>query len=283
MTATVYKSAEARLKVNDLYRAYLDSWPFAFDEHNFETDFGVTHVIESGSKANQAIVLLHGTMATAAMWREEIEALAPRYRVIAIDVIGDAGFSAPTRPPMDSDDHALWLDQVTQKLDIESFHLVGLSLGGWLATDFAARHPDQIKSLTLITPGGIADKNVIIWALPLLLLGSWGAEKVQERILGPRTEPATEHQLHVAQLSGAIFEGMKPRDGLKRFSDTELKNLKMPVLVLLGSEDVTMDSSKIRDRFEELIPHAEIRIYEGKRHFLGNQSDVISAFIANAI
>ena len=70
---------------------------------------------------------------------------------------------------------------------------------GWLALDFAIRCPELVNSMGLITPAGIADKNVILWALPLLLLGSWGARKVvQERIIG--SPPTTRTEFGLQQL-----------------------------------------------------------------------------------
>src|SRR5690606_31039777 len=153
----------------------------------------------------------------------EVAALANDYRVFAVDIIGDAGFSAPVRPHTGTDEHARWLQEVLEALGLHRAHLVGLSFGGWLALDFAARFPEHVDSLTLITPGGIADKNILVWALPLLLLGPWGSKKVQERIVGRVPPPEAEYQAQLAALSAAIFEGMRPRtERLRTISDDEL-------------------------------------------------------------
>lgn len=280
MTATqIYKSEQAGKRIHELYREILASWPVAHEEKTVATRFGDTFVVASGPRDAPGVVLLHGTMATAAMWRDEVQTLASDHRVYAVDVIGDAGFSAPVRPPVSTDAHALWLNDVLDALGVPGAHVVGLSLGGWLAIDLAARYPERVHSLTLITPGGVADKNVIIWALPLMMLGSWGTQKVMERILGPAPEVVTRDQQQVAALSAAIFQGMQPRSGLRTFSDEELAALDMPVLVLLGADDVTMDSAKIEGRFRQLAPHSEVKTFPGVRHFLGNQSEAIHRFL----
>ncbi len=175
--------------------------------------------------------------------------------------------------------HALWLHDVLAGLGVSNAHVVGLSLGGRLALDFAGRYPHRVSSLTLITPGGVADRNIVIWALPLLLLGSWGAGKVQERILGPAEENPTDHQRKMSELSAAIFAGMRPRTSLPKIDDRALAALGMPVLVMLGADDVTMDSKQIQQRFEQFVPQAEVRIFPGKRHFLGNQANAIERFL----
>jgi pimeloyl-ACP methyl ester carboxylesterase len=279
----VYKSEKAAHRVHKLYRDYLNSWPIAHEEKFISTRFGNTFMIKSGPEAAPAVVMLHGTMATVAMWREEILTLSKDYHVFAVDVIGDAGFSAPVRPPTNTDGHALWLHDVLEALGQLNAHFVGLSFGGWLVLDFAVRFPEQVNSLTLITPGGVADKNIIVWALPLLLLGSWGAEKVRERIVGRSQTIETEQQARLSEFSAAIFEGMKPRtESLRKISDDELASLDIPVLVLLGADDVTMDSMEIERRFKRLVSQAEVKIFPGKRHFLGNQSEAIHGFLSVA-
>ncbi|MEQ8482738.1 MAG: alpha/beta fold hydrolase [Pseudomonadales bacterium] len=281
--ASVYKSEADRRRVHDLYRAELDAWPVAHDEIVVPTRMGDTFVVASGPEDGPAVLLLHGTMATAAMWREEMPVLAAGRRVFAVDVIGDAGFSAPARPALTTDAHALWLLDVLAGLGGSHVHLVGLSFGGWVAIDFASRCPDRVSSLTLITPGGVADRNVLVWALPLLVLGSWGAKKVMQRILGPAPAVRSEDQQRLGALSAAIFEGMRPRTGgLRTFTDDVLARLQMPTLVLLGAEDVTMDSGAIAQRFRRLVPGATVEVLAGKRHFLGDQSAAIDGFLRGA-
>jgi pimeloyl-ACP methyl ester carboxylesterase len=217
------------------------------------------------------------------MWREEMPVLAVDRRVYAVDVIGDAGFSAPSRPPLTTDAHALWLLDVLAGLGRSQVHLVGLSFGGWVAIDFASRYPDRVSSLTLITPGGVADRNVLVWALPLLLLGSWGAKQVMQRILGPAPVAESKDQQRLGALSAAIFEGMRPRTGgLRTFTDDELAKLQMPTLVLLGADDVTMDAGAIAQRMRRLAPGVTVEVLAGKRHFLGDQSAAIDGFLRGA-
>jgi pimeloyl-ACP methyl ester carboxylesterase len=277
---SVFKTAAAQEQVHGLYRDCLNAWPVAHEERHVATRCGDTFVVVSGPETAPAVVLLHGTMATAAMWHAETAALANTFRVLAVDIIGDAGFSAPARPPTSTDAHALWLQDVLDGFGRRAAHVVGLSLGGWLALDFATRCPARVSSLTLITPGGVADRNVLVWALPLLLLGSWGVRKIQQRILGPAPMEENEHQRRIALLSAAIFQGMRPRtERMRTISDDELAALAMPVRVLLGQDDVTMDSAQIARRIRQHVPRAQVTTLAGKRHFLGDQSAAIGEFL----
>jgi phosphoglycolate phosphatase-like HAD superfamily hydrolase len=53
--------------------------------------------------------------------------------------------TVPTGSPMTSDDHALWLDDVLRGLELETVSLLGVSLGGWLALDYAIRRPRRVE------------------------------------------------------------------------------------------------------------------------------------------
>jgi pimeloyl-ACP methyl ester carboxylesterase len=76
---------------------------------------------------------------------------------------------------------------------------------------------------------------------------------------------------------------MNPRtESLRKISDDELAAIDIPVLVLLGADDVTMDSIEIERRLKQLVSQAEIKIFPGKRHFLGNQSEAIYGFLSEA-
>ena len=53
------------------------------------------------------------------MWMNDVRTFAGQFRVYAIDMIGEAGLSAPSRPPLASDAYAVWLDEVPQGLSVD--------------------------------------------------------------------------------------------------------------------------------------------------------------------
>src|SRR5688572_21528190 len=94
----LFGSAEGRADVERAYRSVLDQWPVPYVERQVPTTFGVTHVIESGPTYAPPVVLLHAYFATAAAWYRTVGALSQTHHVFAVDVIGDANLSRPTRP-----------------------------------------------------------------------------------------------------------------------------------------------------------------------------------------
>jgi pimeloyl-ACP methyl ester carboxylesterase len=137
---------------------------------------GETFVVASGPREAPALLLLHGSGTNAAMWRGEVATWARDFRVYAVDVIGEPGLSAPSRPPWGSEAYAGWLDDVLAGLGHPSASIVGVSLGGWLAIDYATRRPGRVQRLVLLCPGGIGRQKWAVFLLVLLVLpfGQWG-------------------------------------------------------------------------------------------------------------
>ena len=86
------------------------------------------------------------------MWAYNLPDLAAARTTYALDALGDAGLSVQIRRIRDAADQADWLDQVLVQLPVRSVHLVGHSFGGWLAANYAVRHPERVQTLTLLDP-----------------------------------------------------------------------------------------------------------------------------------
>ena len=80
------------------YEEVLACWAADVEELDVPTRFGMTHVIASGPTHAPVLVLLHAYFATAMSWYRAVGPLSTSYRVIPVDVLGDANRSRPTRP-----------------------------------------------------------------------------------------------------------------------------------------------------------------------------------------
>jgi 3-oxoadipate enol-lactonase len=95
------------------------------------------------------VVLIHGGQLDRRMWDAQFDEFAKRYRVIRYDLRGFGKSSAPSKPFSNHEDlHAL-----LRRLQVEKATLVGLSLGGAVAVDFALMYPNEVDSLVLVCPG----------------------------------------------------------------------------------------------------------------------------------
>jgi 2-succinyl-6-hydroxy-2,4-cyclohexadiene-1-carboxylate synthase len=122
---------------------------------------GIEYAVEmSGSGA--PLVLLHGFTGNTRAWQPVWSALAQRYRLVAIDLPGHG----QSFTPADADDTAFDtvaedLYHVLQHLGLESFHLLGYSMGGRLALYFALTYPPLVQSLLLesASPGLASERE----------------------------------------------------------------------------------------------------------------------------
>ncbi|MEU9605885.1 alpha/beta hydrolase [Streptomyces sp. NPDC048057] len=109
----------------------------------FRTEDGALAYRDCGT--GDALVLLHGGFLDHAMWQTQIDFFARSHRVIAPDARGHGGSANATRPFRHTDDVAALL----RHLDCAPVVVVGLSMGGGIATDTALEHPDLVRALVV--------------------------------------------------------------------------------------------------------------------------------------
>jgi pimeloyl-ACP methyl ester carboxylesterase len=277
----VFKSEGARQLVLERYRALLASWPVDHEQHILPTRQGDTFALACGPKDAPPLILLHGMQANAASWLPDAALWSRQFRVYALDLIGQPGLSAPSQPAFNGDAHALWLDDVLDGLGLKQAAFVGVSLGGWIALDYAIRRPDRVSRLALICPTGIGrQRKFLLKALPLMLLGPWGMRRIRAMVIGPERqglEPLAQAIVDLMRLisQSARLRALRP----PVFQDDALVGLRLPLLAILGGRDVLLDSRESRERLECLVPQAQIRFLPEARHFIPGQAETILQFL----
>jgi pimeloyl-ACP methyl ester carboxylesterase len=113
----------------------------------------------------EALLLIHGMAGSSATWRSVIPQLSKKYRVVAPDLLGH-GESAKPRGDYSLGAFAATLRDILDELGISRATVVGQSLGGGVAMQFAYQHPDYCDRLVLVSSGGLGpDVN---WLLRIL-------------------------------------------------------------------------------------------------------------------
>jgi len=123
------------------------------------------------------LLLLHGITNSSETWEPTVDALAGRFRIIAPDLLGH-GHSATPRGDYSLGAHASGVRDLLSALDVNRVTVVGHSLGGGVAMQFAYQFPERCERLVLVSSGGLGKEVHLLlraaalpgadWVLPML-------------------------------------------------------------------------------------------------------------------
>ena len=276
-TNTVFRTEEGKVKVLTYYKELLCSLPVSCQEKFVKTSFGETYLLEAGNIDNPVMLLFHGSCSNSAMWFGDIGALSRQYRVLAVDIIGEAGNSAENRLDLISDGYAQWIRELMDALCIQKAILMGNSFGGWMSLKFATAFPERVNKLVLIATSGITPTRLsfILKSIYFTMRGEKGLKYMNKMIFGTEKIPK-----EVTEFSNLIMKNFKPMMGaLPIYTDEQLKRLTMPVLYIAGEKDVTVDTGKTEDRIIKFMPSAQIHLLKDSGHVIYNILDTILPFL----
>ncbi len=273
-----FVTPERRSEFFAAYRAAMDALPDPESEHDVDTGFGTVHVHRFSCRQAPPIVLLHGRTGTSAMWQPNVAALAERYPVYAVDLLGEPGRSVQTVPIRSAADHSRWLDQTLAALGLRGAHLIGASFGGWLALNQAFHAPNRVSSVSLLDPVRT------LAPLPMrMMFAALGAlpiapEPVRERFLnwlsGGRAVPGNDPTARVIAAGMRAYRVSLPVPAYP--SDEQLRSITSPVLAFVSGKSTVHDPRKAVDRATRLIPNAQVELWPTASH-------AISAECADAV
>ena len=159
-----------------------------------------------------------------------------------------------------------WLDDLLAALGEDQAAVVGVSLGGWIALQYAIARPERVSKLALLCPGGVTAPRTS-WMLRLIalsLLGEWGAEAIKRAMF--RDVPVSAEVEAFMELVQAHY---RPRiEAPPVFTDQELEKVRMPTLLVAGEKDVAYNSAKTAARLGKLLPHFQAVLLPEAGHVL---------------
>jgi 3-oxoadipate enol-lactonase len=195
------------------------------------------------------VVLLHGGNLDRRMWDREFARLRQTHRVVRYDARGFGKSSAADQPFAAHDDLAALL----RGLGIARASLIGLSLGGRIAMDFALAHPEMVDRLVLAAPGisggKWAEDHDTLWVVAARAAAkrndsvavslAWLESAYIRTALHPPEQ--AERLRGIARDNASFWMGMIRHGDLEREASPpaadRLEQLQMPVLLLVGSID----------------------------------------------
>jgi pimeloyl-ACP methyl ester carboxylesterase len=194
------------------------------------------YYVEQGS--GSPVLLIHGAYGSGANFLQTDfgATLAGRYRVVAPDSLGHGGSDTPVDPTLyGARRRAFHLAAVLEALGIERAHVVGYSMGGWMASALAAFHPERVASLAI---GGWDVVNGMYTPA-----AAWGLPKITGEILNAlarRDRPELMEWVrpeHEPGLTAAV-DGMNDLAGLAE----GVARCPARVTLWIGREDLYYDA-----------------------------------------
>lgn len=228
------------------------------------------HVRDTGPREGPAVILLHGFGASLHTWEPWAAELDEEFRVIRLDLPG-AGLSPPDPTGDYSDDRVIaLLVALMDQLETPRAFLVGNSVGGRIAWTFAARHPERIDRLVLISPDGFASPGFeygkapqvpFIMGLMRYSLPRW---MLRENIAVGYADPAALTDEAVTRYRDLMLAPGARQAMLDRMEQTVLidpvpllNRITAPVLLIWGEQDAMIPFANARDYQDAL---ADVRL-----------------------
>jgi pimeloyl-ACP methyl ester carboxylesterase len=262
---------------------------------------GNGHSVHRGG-TGQPLVLIHGFSATRLIWEPVLEALELSHDVLAVNLAGHVGGPELGATPVSV--NAL-VDAVERDLDAAGFetaHLVGNSLGGWIAFELATR--GRARSVVALAPAGgweagsrderrlrkLFNRNHKLSTAVLPRIDALMRRPRLRHVLlrdiaahGERIPPAAAAQLVRDSVACPVyFELMDAilRDGPPR----ELDGVTCPVLLAWGTRDRIIPSPRYSQRLRDLLPNAEWTEYPGLGHVpMSDDPELVARTIAEFV
>ena len=211
------------------------------------------------NKTKPNLLLLHGALGTKNQFNSILSSLDRDFNVLSINFEGHGDESSNTDFTLHgfTDNIITFLNQK----NIDKTHILGYSMGGYVALNLAITNPEMVKSI--ITLGTKFEWDPQISAREIQMLNP---QKIQEKVPAfvkhlENIHPANHWKELLIKTAGFI-EGLGNGKGL---DNSLLAKISHKVLVFLGNED-KMVSREESEKLAQLIPNGTLEIIDGFRH-----------------
>ena len=234
-------------------------------------DVDINYLLEG--EGSQTVVLINGLADDLLTWFYQVDALlAAGYRVLRFDNRGIGHSSAPAGPYTTSlfaqDAKAL-----VDELGVTNFHLMGVSMGGMIAQEYALSYASDLRSLTLActyaAPGAFCSRMFSLWADMAPVMGVPAVMRdvtlwaFTQEFFADREEELQEFETAMAYMNQSVPAYLAQLHSIRHHDTTaRLGALEVATLVLAGEEDILIPVDLSRT-LSELIPGSRFATTKG--------------------
>lgn len=278
---SIYTSERWKDRILSIYDEKLDEWPVAISETDIKTSFGSVRVVEAGNPDGPAMVLLHASAMSSWSWIRNVQAFAPRYRLLAVDLIGEAGRSeleSMGRPVMSDEDIAQNFTELFDSLGVSRAVLIGASAGGHQALRIALTLPQRVERVILSGPMGLTSptRQLVIMGASVLfpvfpvdrLTAGWALGR-------SKTIREEAYPWFLLVLSGSFGRPTPPR----QLEPEELALIDVPVLLILGENDNLVGDPTVASENAKAIPKVETHVLDSSHLVNLQRADEVNRLV----
>jgi len=236
----------------------------------------------------EPLVVIHGGGGDARTWSHNIEALSEKYTVYAPDLPG-YGASQPLDGDYFIPELARFVDSFSDSLGLERFHLVGHSLGGGVALNYALEFPHKIRKLVLVSSLCLG-REIALWVRLLsvpALIRSLGALTVavlkSVKWLVKMFMEQVEYIMPLSPASMIIGGSVTTIKEQTLVLANRLSEIMMPTLLVWGAKDPIVP---VRHAYAaaQVIPDCQLKVFENRGHNVHRDelqqfSSILSGFL----
>jgi branched-chain amino acid transport system permease protein len=225
------------------------------------------HYVEQGT-GSEPIVLVHGFISTQLWWQPTLERLPDNFHAYAIDLRA-CGESEQIETGHTLVQYADDLHQFVEQVSLQKFILVGHSMGGGVAMQYALNHQDRLKALMLVDPlapyGMRIPPDITAW----INAQQGNPEGIRQILLAAfATPPSGEYMEKLveygARWNKSIYLGTM--DDMARFNISDrLSEIQVPTLVTWGDKDTVVPFAGVADIFTK-IAGCGLEVWHGVGH-----------------
>jgi pimeloyl-ACP methyl ester carboxylesterase len=225
------------------------------------------------------LLLLHGAFSSLHTFNEWNKSLKKHYRVIRLDLMG-FGLTGPNDAnDYSMENHIRVLKTFLNILKIEKCHVVGNSLGGWLAWEFTYRYPQKVDKLVLIDSAGFLEEENV--PIPFKLARTPVFGRIIKYVVRPQILEQFLRQVYfdqskvTEQLITRYYELFNREGNPDAFlklvnqpvsdNTAALKHISNKTLILWGREDMWIPVHNAY-RFHAMLNNSTLKIYPKVGH-----------------
>lgn len=235
-----------------------------------------THLYYEWVGSGPALVLIHGFSGDCHMWDEQVAIWAQTFRVIRYDLRGHGRSDMPALEPYS---HAGDLEALLDYLGVARAHVVGISMGGWIATHFALTRPQRVEALVLLSPALIGwewtPEWKTLWSAIAAQAVSGGVAAAKQLWLQhpmfaiARMDPAKAAKLDtmIEGYSGWHWLNRDLQEVIDEPDMERLDRIEAATLIIGGAADF-VDFLLIADILRDNIPEAKLLRLAGVGHLV---------------